>query len=153
MRVGDALLEGEQAALGIEAAAVATDAAVGRDHAVAGDDDRDGVRAVGEADGAKGPGAAGGAGDVGVAAGRAVGDLGERVPDGALERGAPQVEGDGEVAADAAEVLGELGARMSIDPSKLIWVVVGDLEQIEAKVRSLDYGAVEVWDAYGSKLR
>ncbi len=44
-------------------------------------------------------------------------------------------------------------ARMSIDPSKLIWVVVGDLEQIEAKIRSLDYGAVEVWDAYGSELR
>ncbi|MCH8099680.1 MAG: insulinase family protein [Proteobacteria bacterium] len=44
-------------------------------------------------------------------------------------------------------------ARMSIDPSKLIWVVVGDLEKIEAKVRSLDYGEVEVWDAYGNKLR
>jgi len=44
-------------------------------------------------------------------------------------------------------------ARMSIDPSKLIWIVVGDLEKIEAKVRSLDYGEVEVWDAYGNKLR
>lgn len=44
-------------------------------------------------------------------------------------------------------------ARMSIDPSKLIWVVVGDLKKIEAKVRSLDYGEVEVWDAYGNKLR
>lgn len=44
-------------------------------------------------------------------------------------------------------------ARMSIEPSKLIWVVVGDLEKIEAKVRSLDYGEVEVWDAYGNKLR
>ena len=28
----------------------------------------------------------------------------------------------------------------------LTWVVVGDLAQIEDKVRSLGYGEVEVWD-------
>ena len=44
-------------------------------------------------------------------------------------------------------------ARATIDPSKLTWVVVGDLEQIEEPVRSLDLGPVEVWDAFGNALR
>ena len=44
-------------------------------------------------------------------------------------------------------------AQVSIDPGKLIWVVVGDLEKIEEQVRSLNYGEVEVWDAFGNKLR
>lgn len=44
-------------------------------------------------------------------------------------------------------------ARTSMIPSKLTWIVVGDLEKIEEKVRSLDYGEVEVWDAYGNKVR
>ena len=44
-------------------------------------------------------------------------------------------------------------ARSSMDPSKLTWIVVGDLEKIEEKIRSLNYGEVEVWDAYGNKLR
>jgi hypothetical protein len=32
-------------------------------------------------------------------------------------------------------------------------VIVGDLEKIEEGVRALEYGDVEVWDAYGSRLR
>ena len=40
-----------------------------------------------------------------------------------------------------------------IDPDPLTWVVVGDLERIEESVRSLNYGEVEVWDAFGRKLR
>ncbi len=44
-------------------------------------------------------------------------------------------------------------ARETIDPDKLTWVVVGDLEQIEDKVRSLEYGEVEVWDAFGKRVR
>ena len=44
-------------------------------------------------------------------------------------------------------------ARATIEPSKLTWVVVGDLEQIEAPVRTLDLGPVEVWDAFGNVLR
>jgi hypothetical protein len=31
--------------------------------------------------------------------------------------------------------------------------VVGDLSQIEDKVRSLEYGEVEVWDAFGKRIR
>jgi len=33
------------------------------------------------------------------------------------------------------------------------WVIVGDLSKIEAKIRALGLGAVEVWDAEGRKLR
>ncbi|MEL7185477.1 MAG: pitrilysin family protein [Pseudomonadota bacterium] len=44
-------------------------------------------------------------------------------------------------------------ARESIDPQRLIWVVVGDLAEIEEAVRALDYGPVEVWDAFGNRLR
>jgi zinc protease len=44
-------------------------------------------------------------------------------------------------------------ARELIEPGKLTWVVVGDLAQIEDKVRSLEYGDVEVWDAFGNRLR
>ena len=44
-------------------------------------------------------------------------------------------------------------ARSMIDPGNLTWVVVGDLAQIEEKVRALDYGTVEVWDAFGNRVR
>ena len=44
-------------------------------------------------------------------------------------------------------------AKTVINPGKLTWVVIGDLEQIEEKVRSLNYGKVEVWDGFGNRLR
>ncbi len=44
-------------------------------------------------------------------------------------------------------------AQAVINPGNLTWVVVGDLEQIEEKVRSLNYGEVEIWDAFGNRLR
>jgi zinc protease len=44
-------------------------------------------------------------------------------------------------------------ARSLIKPDQLTWVVVGDLEQIEQKIRSLNYGDVEVWDGFGNRLR
>ena len=44
-------------------------------------------------------------------------------------------------------------ARDTIDPSRLTWVIVGDLEKIEENVRALNYGPLEVWDAYGNKVR
>ena len=44
-------------------------------------------------------------------------------------------------------------ARRLIDPDNLTWVVVGDLERIEAGVRALGYGEVEVWDAFGNDVR
>ena len=43
--------------------------------------------------------------------------------------------------------------RQMIRPGELTWIIVGDLEQIEEKVRSLNYGDVEVWDGFGKQLR
>jgi zinc protease len=40
-----------------------------------------------------------------------------------------------------------------LHPEAMTWVVVGDLSKIEAKVRGLNLGSVEVWDAEGHKLR
>ncbi len=45
------------------------------------------------------------------------------------------------------------GARDLIDPGKLTWLITGDLDRIEESVRALEYGDVEVWDAFGNKLR
>jgi len=47
----------------------------------------------------------------------------------------------------------DVRARELIDPGKLTWLITGDLEKIEESVRALDYGDVEVWDAFGNKLR
>jgi len=44
-------------------------------------------------------------------------------------------------------------AKVTIEPSNLTWVVVGDLDRIEESVRALEYGEVEVWDAFGNRLR
>jgi zinc protease len=44
-------------------------------------------------------------------------------------------------------------AQEIVDSTKLTWVVVGDLEKIEEQVRALGYGDVEVWDAFGERLR
>lgn len=44
-------------------------------------------------------------------------------------------------------------AQETIHPGKLTWLVVGDLKEIEEAVRSLGYGDVEVWDAFGNKVR
>src|SRR3954447_19517216 len=100
------LLVFEQCALGVEPAGVARQRAVGADHAVAGDDDRDLVAAVGPADGAGD--AAELARDVAVGARLAVGDPAQRVPDLELERRAVLGERQREVRALAGEVLVEL---------------------------------------------
>jgi len=38
-------------------------------------------------------------------------------------------------------------------PDTMTWVVVGDLSKIESKIRALNLGQVEVWDAEGGALR
>jgi len=40
-----------------------------------------------------------------------------------------------------------------LHPDAMTWVIVGDLSKIEAKVRALKLGTVEIWDAEGHKLR
>jgi zinc protease len=44
-------------------------------------------------------------------------------------------------------------ARQLMRTEILTWVVVGDLLKIEETVRALGYGDVEVWDAFGNRLR
>ncbi|MBB1088841.1 insulinase family protein [Lysobacter sp. SG-8] len=43
-------------------------------------------------------------------------------------------------------------ASRAIDPSQLVWVVVGDLAQMEAPIRALDLGEVTVLDADGKPV-
>lgn len=44
-------------------------------------------------------------------------------------------------------------ARALFDADRLAWVVVGDLSVIEDDVRALGFGDVEVWDAFGRRVR
>ena len=44
------------------------------------------------------------------------------------------------------------GVATTIDPGALTWVVVGDLEQIEAPIRALELGQVQVIDADGAPV-
>jgi zinc protease len=44
-------------------------------------------------------------------------------------------------------------ARQTLKPGQLTWVIVGDLDEIEDKVRSLNYGEIEVWDGFGNRIR
>ena len=44
-------------------------------------------------------------------------------------------------------------ASAMLHPDAMTWVVVGDLSKIEAGVRALDLGEVEVWNAQGARLR
>ena len=43
-------------------------------------------------------------------------------------------------------------AAASLDPDKLVWVVVGDLKQVEQPVRALGLGEVKVVDADGQPV-
>lgn len=43
-------------------------------------------------------------------------------------------------------------AQENIHPGKLVWLIVGDRAQIEAGIRELNLGDLEVWDADGNKL-
>ena len=44
-------------------------------------------------------------------------------------------------------------AKELVDSSKLTWLVVGDLAKMEEQVRALGFGDVEVWDAFGNRVR
>ena len=51
--------------------------------------------------------------------------------------------------------LNDIGAsaKDTVDPSRLTWIVVGDLSKIESKVRTLGYGEVTVLDADGNPVK
>ncbi len=46
----------------------------------------------------------------------------------------------------------QAAAQAAMKPEKLAWVIVGDRAKIEAGVRSLGLGEVEVWDADGNRI-
>ncbi|SFD14655.1 M16 family metallopeptidase [Pseudoalteromonas denitrificans] len=50
------------------------------------------------------------------------------------------------------EMMAQL-AKSAFNPSAMVWVVVGDLNKIEANIRHLNLGDIEVWDTKGNKLR
>lgn len=62
-----------------------------------------------------------------------------------------------ETAADRIEAVTlddvQAAAKEIVDVAQLTWLIVGDLEKMEEQVRALNFGDVEVWDAFGSKLR
>ncbi len=44
-------------------------------------------------------------------------------------------------------------ARQYFTPENLTWVLVGDLEKFEHRLRALEFGTVEVWDQAGNRVR
>ena len=44
-------------------------------------------------------------------------------------------------------------ARAIVDSDEFTWLIVGDLEMIEESVRALEFGEIEIWDAFGNKVR
>jgi zinc protease len=44
-------------------------------------------------------------------------------------------------------------AKSEFHPKAMVWVVVGDLKKIEANVRKLKLGDVEIWNTEGQKIR
>ena len=104
-------LEVEQEALRSKTAAVAGERAVRADHAVARDQDRDGVCAVRRAGGADRRRAPDAPGELRVRDRLAVADALQLVPDALLERRAARRDRQVERPAPAGEVLGELHAR------------------------------------------
>ncbi len=47
----------------------------------------------------------------------------------------------------------ESAARQVFQPANFTWIVVGDLQEIEAPLRTLELGPVEIWDLDGNRLR
>ena len=101
------LLQVEQLALYVEAAAVTAQRAAGRDHAVAGDDNGDGIPVVRHADGTVGMRVADGLSDVAVATGLAVWNFEQRMPARELELGSSKIERQRELATLAGKVFVE----------------------------------------------
>ncbi len=44
-------------------------------------------------------------------------------------------------------------AEQTIHPDSLTWLIVADLSEVEESVRALAFGEVEVWDAFGNRVR
>src|SRR5690606_6273877 len=132
----------QQEMLGRQAAAEAGEGAVGADHAVAGQDDRQRVAAVGGADRAHRCGAADAQRKLRIADGAAIGDIPQRQPYLALERRALRRQRQLEAAALAIEVFLQLVARLAqqrmvaghpAEPA-LRMAVLRELDRVQARI-------------------
>src|SRR5215469_5476258 len=101
---GQSAFELQQFALYVESAAVATQSSVGRDHAVAGNDDRNRVAVVGQSHRAKALRPSNRPSYVGVGPGLAVRDFEQSFPAGELKLCAAEIEPELEPAAAPGEV-------------------------------------------------
>lgn len=132
-----------------QSAAVSTEGSVASDDAVAGDEDGDGVFAVGAAHGALGAGATDATGKLGIRSSGSAGDVPEGVPDAELEIRAAHVEGQGEIGSAAEEIPaqfpgegievrvragGEHGAEAAAEQVHLSWkrATIGEFEQADS---------------------
>lgn len=111
----------EEPFFAVEAAPVAAQRAGGLDHAVAGDDDGDAVRAVGRADGALGAGARDAVGEFAVAGGPPERDGEQGGPDLLLEGRSGCEEGKVKVRTLAGEIGGELVERCAQRGAGVRW--------------------------------
>src|SRR5262245_37935216 len=98
------------------AAAVAGEAAVGTDHTMTRDNDRDAVVAVGSPHGARRRRAADAERDRLIGRGRAVGNREQGAPDARLERRSVEHERNGELLTRAGEILLELAPSLIEQP-------------------------------------
>lgn len=105
--------QGEELPFDSQAGSEAAGGAMGGKDAVAWLDDGDGIAVAGLADGAGRGGFADCCGQLAVAAGFAVGDCAHDRPHGQLEGRACRLDGQGEDAAGAGEVLVELRTRLA----------------------------------------
>src|SRR5205823_3143953 len=96
----------QQPALALDAAAIAGQRAVAADDAVAGDDDADGIVAIGMADGAHGRLAPDALGERAIGKRPAAGDLAQGLPDLALEG---RAAGRDRQAVDGVQLAVEIG--------------------------------------------
>jgi len=105
----------EQPSLGVCPGREAGERAVGPDHAMAGDDDRNRIAPVGRADRAGLAGVAEAPGLLAVADRLSVRDLPEHPPHSLLERRAAWIEGEIERRSHAGEIFSELVGRDAED--------------------------------------
>src|SRR5882724_187213 len=146
------LLQIEQFALDVESATVSAERAVGGDHTMTGNNNRDGITVVRHADGAECMWMRDGLGDVAVRASLAVRDVEQGAPALQLKVGAAEVEGEGEVLAIASEIFVEFaepgGEGVGGFLPRLV-VAFGGLAAVELEFEQAAGGESEEQGAYG----
>src|SRR2546425_3562781 len=146
------LLQIEQFELKVESATVAAERAVGGDHTMTGNNNRDGIAVVRHADGAECMRMRDGLGDVAVGASLAVRDVEQGAPALQLKIGAAEVQWEGEVLAITVEIFVEFAEPGSEGFGGLLpglIVAFGGLATVELEFEQAAGGESEDQGAYG----